>query len=210
MEDREKIVNLAELLSEPGIDQEEIEKAIGAVIKATGEDPEREGMKRTPERVAKMFEELLAGYRVDPFEMLNEAVFEIENDDMVIVQNIEFYSLCEHHMIPFFGRAHVAYIPNGKIIGLSKIPGIVDMFAKRFQVQERLTRQIADMMTELLKPQGVAVILEGTHLCTIMRGVKKHNPIMTTSALVGVFQDDQATRQEFLEGIARGTDRLRI
>jgi GTP cyclohydrolase I len=129
---------------------------------------------------------------------------------MVIVKNIEFYSLCEHHMIPFFGQAHVGYIPNGKIIGLSKIPGIVDMFAKRFQVQERLTRQIANMLSEVLKPQGVAVVLEGTHLCTIMRGVKKHNPIMTTSVMVGVFKDDQAARQEFLEGIARGTDPLRI
>ncbi len=210
MEDKEKIVNLAELLSEPNIDQKEIERAIGAVIKATGEDPKREGLRRTPERVAKMFEELLAGYRVDPFEMLNEAVFKIQNDDMVIVQNIEFYSLCEHHMIPFFGRAHVGYVPNGKIIGLSKIPGIVDMFAKRFQVQERLTRQIANMLNELLNPQGVAVILEGTHLCTIMRGVKKHNPIMTTSAMVGVFQDDQVAKQEFLEGISRGTELLRI
>lgn len=210
MEDKEKIVNLAELLSEPNIDQKEIERAIGAVIKATGEDPKREGLRRTPERVAKMFEELLAGYRVDPFEMLNEAVFKIQNDDMVIVQNIEFYSLCEHHMIPFFGRAHVGYVPNGKIIGLSKIPGIVDMFAKRFQVQERLTRQIANMLNELLQPQGVAVILEGTHLCTIMRGVKKHNPIMTTSAMVGVFQDDQVAKQEFLEGISRGTELLRI
>ena len=210
MDNREKIINLAKLLPEPEIDQKEIERAIGTVIRASGEDLEREGMKRTPERVAKMFEELLAGYRVDPFEMLNEAVFDIANDDMVIVRDIEFYSLCEHHMIPFFGRAHVGYVPNGKIIGLSKIPGIVDMFAKRFQVQERLTRQIADMMSELLKPQGVAVILEGTHLCTIMRGVKKQNPIMTTSAMVGVFKDDQATRQEFLDGIARGMSPPRI
>ena len=153
---------------------------------------------------------MLAGYNVDPFELLNDALFDVTYDEMVIVRDIEFYSLCEHHMIPFLGRAHVAYLPNGRVIGLSKIPRLVDMFARRLQVQERMTRQIADLLNELLHPRGVAVVLEGVHLCSMMRGVKKHDARMTTSAMLGHFRRNMATRQEFLDNISRGSTPLRF
>ena len=159
------------------------------MLKAFGEDPEREGLKRTPERVSKMYDELLAGYRIDPVAMVNDALFDVEYDEMVIVRDIEFYSLCEHHMLPFIGRAHVAYIPTGKVIGLSKIPRIVDMFARRLQVQERMTRQMADFIEELLHPEGVAVVMEAMHMCSMIRGIKKHDSRMTTSAMLGSFRD---------------------
>lgn len=152
------------------IDQDTITKAIEKILVAIGEDPEREGLERTPLRVAKAYTELLSGYRTDPIELLNEAIFEVSYDEMVLVRDIEYYSFCEHHILPFLGRAHVAYIPNGKVIGLSKIPRIVDMFSKRLQVQERMTSQIADLVNELLHPQGVAVVVEGLHLCSVMRG----------------------------------------
>ena len=177
--------------------------SIAELIKAVGEDPEREGLKNTPERVARMYSELLNGYRGDPEKFINGALFNISYDEMVIVRDIEFYSLCEHHMLPFIGRAHVAYIPAGKVIGLSKIPRIVDMFARRLQVQERMTRQIADFISDLLKPQGVAVVVEAMHLCSMMRGVKKHDARMTTSAMHGAFRANLATREEFLNNIAR-------
>ncbi|MBT3391741.1 MAG: GTP cyclohydrolase I FolE [Chloroflexi bacterium] len=201
---------IADLFENGGIDEKEIEKAIKVIIEAVGEDPQREGLQRTPERVASAYSELLAGYRTDPIELLNGALFEVNYDEMVIVRDIEFYSLCEHHMIPFLGRAHVAYLPNGRVIGLSKIPRIVDMFARRLQVQERMTQQIADLIDELLDPRGVAVVLEGVHLCSMMRGVKKHDARMTTSSMVGHFRRNMATRQEFLDNISRGSTPLRF
>ena len=185
------------------IDFEAARKSIVELIRAVGEDPEREGLKRTPERVARMYAELLSGYDADAEKFINGALFNISYDEMVIVRDIEFYSLCEHHMLPFIGRAHVAYIPAGKVIGLSKIPRVVDMYARRLQVQERMTRQIADFLSEQLKPQGVAVVVEAMHMCSMMRGVKKHDARMTTSAMHGAFRANLATRQEFLENIAR-------
>lgn len=204
----ETIHRIADLLPGEDIDQETVAGAMRQMIEAFGENPEREGLLRTPERVAQMYTELLAGYRTDPIEMVNGAIFEVTYDEMVIVRDIEFYSLCEHHAIPFMGRAHVAYIPRGKVIGLSKIPRIVDLFARRLQLQERMTRQIADFLNELLEPQGVAVVLEAVHLCAMMRGVKKHNARMTTSAMIGLFRSKMATRQEFLDNISRGADPL--
>ncbi|HLA87972.1 MAG TPA: GTP cyclohydrolase I FolE, partial [Anaerolineales bacterium] len=168
-----------------------------------GEDPEREGLRNTPDRVARMYLELLSGYGADPAKLINGALFNINYDEMVLVRDIEFYSLCEHHMLPFLGRAHVAYIPAGKVIGLSKIPRMVDMYARRLQVQERMTRQIADFLQEFLAPQGVGVVVEAVHLCSMMRGVKKHDARMTTSAMHGAFRANLATRQEFLENISR-------
>jgi len=192
------------------IDQERIVKSVEHILESIGEDPEREGLERTPERVARAYDELLSGYRTDPIELLNEAIFEVSYDEMVLVRDIEYYSLCEHHMLPFLGRAHVAYLPNGKVIGLSKIPRIVDMFARRLQVQERMTSQIADLLNELLHPQGVAVVVEGLHLCSVMRGVKKHGARMTTSSMLGAFRNSMPTRQEFLDNISRGATPLRF
>jgi GTP cyclohydrolase I len=157
-----------------------------------------------------MYTELLSGYRADPQKIVNGALFNITYDEMVIVRDIEFYSLCEHHLLPFLGRAHVAYLPDGKVIGLSKIPRIVDIYARRFQVQERMTRQIADLLHELLEPKGVAVVVEALHLCSMMRGVKKHDARMTTSAMHGAFRANLATRQEFLDNISRGAGPLQI
>jgi len=192
-----------DLFTNNQIDTGEVEAAVRQILQAVGETPDREGLKRTPERVARMYTELLSGYSVDPAAIINDALFEVKYDEMVIVRDIEFYSLCEHHMLPFLGRVHVAYIPNGKVIGLSKIPRIVDLFARRLQVQERMTRQIADFIRDLLHPQGVAVVVEGLHLCMMMRGVRKHNARMTTSAMHGAFRANLATRQEFLDNIAR-------
>ncbi len=192
------------------IDYKTIEKAMRQVLKAVGEDPHREGLLRTPERISRMYAELLSGYRTDPTALVNDAIFEVKYDEMVIVRDIEFYSLCEHHLLPFIGRAHVAYVPNGKVLGLSKIPRVVDMYARRLQVQERMTRQIADFLRDLLKPQGVAVVVEAMHLCSMMRGVKKHDARMTTSAMHGAFRANLATRQEFLDNISRGASPLRI
>ena len=185
------------------MDFEAIRKAVVEVIKAIGEDPEREGLMKTPDRVSRMYSELLSGYHADPEKIINGALFHINYDEMVLVRDIEFYSLCEHHMLPFLGRAHVAYLPAGKVLGLSKIPRIVDMYARRLQVQERMTRQIADFLQQTLEPQGVAVVVEAMHLCSMMRGVKKHDARMTTSAMHGAFRANLATRQEFLENIAR-------
>ncbi len=210
VENYEIIYQIADLMSGDDVESERIESAVAEIISAIGEDPSREGLVRTPERVANAYSEMLAGYRVDPVALLNDAVFEVTYDEMVIVRDIEFYSLCEHHILPFIGRAHVAYLPNGRVIGLSKIPRIVDMFARRLQVQERMTRQIADLLNELLHPRGVAVVLEGLHLCSMMRGVKKHDARMTTSAMLGHFRKSMATRQEFLDNISRGSAPLRI
>lgn len=199
---------------EPGweekIDFKSIETAIHQMIIAFGEDPERDGLQKTPERVSRMYAELLSGYHADPDAVINNAIFDVKYDEMVLVRDIEFYSLCEHHMLPFIGRVHVAYIPSGKILGLSKIPRIVEMYARRLQVQERMTRQIADFLRDLLQPQGVAVVVEAMHLCSMMRGVKKHNARMTTSAMHGAFRANLATRQEFLDNISRGSTQLHI
>lgn len=180
------------------------------LLKALGEDPAREGLQKTPERVARMYVELLSGYDADPVSIINGALFNITYDEMVLIRDIEFYSLCEHHMLPFIGRAHIAYIPAGKVIGLSKIPRIVDVYARRLQVQERMTRQIADFLQQTLKPQGVAVVVEAMHMCTMMRGVKRHDARMTTSAMHGAFRANLATRNEFLENIARGSKPLQF
>ena len=187
----------------PPVERENIEDAVEKILYAVGEDPKREGLQRTPHRVAKAYEELLEGYRIDPAELINGAIFDVEYHDMVIVRDIEYYSLCEHHMLPFIGRAHVAYIPNEKVIGLSKIPRIVDMFARRLQVQERLTRQIADFVDAILAPKGVAVVLDGMHMCSMMRGVQKCHSGMTTSAMLGAFRENDITRREFLSHIER-------
>ncbi len=195
---------------EEKIDFATIETSVEKMIKAIGEDPEREGLKNTPARVARMYAELFAGYRTDPVAVINNAIFEVNYDEMVLIRDIEFYSLCEHHMLPFIGRVHVAYIPDGKVLGLSKIPRIVDMYARRLQVQERMTRQIADFLRDFLQPQGVAVVIEAMHLCSMMRGVKKHNARMTTSAMHGAFRANLATRQEFLDNISRGSTQLHI
>lgn len=185
------------------IDIESAKRAVYSLLQAVGEDPGREGLRNTPDRVARMYAELLSGYEVDPAKIINGALFNITYDEMVLVRDIEFYSLCEHHMLPFLGRAHVAYIPAGKVLGLSKIPRMVDMYARRLQVQERMTRQIADFLQEFLEPQGVGVVVEAVHLCSMMRGVKKHDARMTTSAMHGAFRANLATRQEFLENISR-------
>ncbi|HEY5729533.1 MAG TPA: GTP cyclohydrolase I FolE, partial [Anaerolineales bacterium] len=184
------------------VNVEKVNNLVFELIKALGEDPEREGMQNTPRRVARMYTELLCGYSIDPQKIVNGALFNISYDEMVLVRDIEFYSLCEHHMLPFLGRTHVAYIPAGKVIGLSKIPRIVDMYARRLQVQERMTRQIADFLQRTLQPQGVAVVVEALHLCSMMRGVKKHDARMTTSAMHGAFRANLATRQEFLDNIS--------
>ncbi len=177
---------------------EPLEDLVRRLLELIGEDPDREGLQRTPERVARMFAELTEGYRVDPVALVNDALFDVSYDEMVVVRDIEFYSLCEHHMLPFFGRAHVAYIPDGKVLGLSKIPRVVEMYARRLQVQERMTEQIADFLEDLLHPQGVAVVIEAAHMCAMMRGVKKANARMVTSALRGVFRENERTRNEFL------------
>ena len=192
------------------INYESAKNSILELIKAVGEDPEREGLRNTPDRVARMYAELLSGYSSEPEKIINGALFHISYDEMVIVRDIEFYSLCEHHMLPFIGRAHIAYIPAGKVIGLSKIPRIVDMYARRLQIQERMTRQIADLIQESLAPQGVAVVVEAMHMCSMMRGVKKHDARMTTSAMHGSFRKNLATRQEFLDNISRGSKPLQF
>jgi GTP cyclohydrolase I len=177
---------------------EHIEQSVRVILENIGEDPQREGLLRTPSRVAKMYAELTAGYHIDPQALINDAVFSVDYDEMVMVKDIDFSSLCEHHMLPFMGRIHVAYIPNGKVIGLSKIPRIVEMFARRLQVQERLTVQIADFLDQALQPRGVAVVAEGVHMCSVMRGVKKANAKMITSAMRGAFRSDPRTRAEFM------------
>jgi GTP cyclohydrolase I len=166
-----------------------------------GEDPQRDGLRNTPARVARMYAELLSGYHIDPAALINGALFDVDYDEMVVVKSIEYYSLCEHHLLPFYGHAHVAYIPRNKVLGLSKIPRVVDMFARRLQVQERMTRQIADFLEDVLHPQGVAVVVEGAHLCAMMRGVKKANARMVTSSLIGRFKSDARTRAEFFEHV---------
>ena len=182
-----------------------VEQAVRRILTEIGEDPDRQGLQRTPERVHRMYRELTAGYQVDPERLVNEAIFDVDYSEMVVVKDIPFYSLCEHHLLPFFGRAAVAYIPRGRVIGLSKIPRIVEMYARRLQVQERMTQQIADFLQERLEPQGVGVVIEATHLCAVMRGVRKPGTIMTTSAVLGIFRSRDRTRAEFLAHLERST-----
>jgi GTP cyclohydrolase IA len=179
------------------------EMIIQEFLKELGEDPQREGLLKTPDRVARMYEFLTKGYNQNIEEVLNAALFEEKYSEMVIVKDIDFFSVCEHHLIPFFGKCHIAYIPNGRIIGLSKMPRIVEVFARRLQVQERLTQQIADTLYQYLKPLGVAVVMEAQHLCMIMRGVEKSNSVAITSAMLGTFRNDEKTRSEFLTLIRR-------
>jgi GTP cyclohydrolase I len=178
--------------------KENIEMAVRTILANVGEDPERQGLEGTPDRIARMYTEVLGGYDVDLKKLVNGALFDVAYDEMIVVKDIEFYSMCEHHMLPFYGRAHVAYIPSEKVIGLSKIPRIVEMFARRLQVQERMTRQIADTIEDILSPQGVAVVIEGNHMCSMMRGVKKQEASMVTSAMLGCFKKSDKTRNEFL------------
>ena len=175
-----------------------IADSIREVIAQLGEDPNREGLRRTPERFAKALRYLTSGYRQDPEKILNGAMFSVGYDEMVVVKDIEVYSLCEHHLLPFFGKCHVAYIPNKKVVGLSKIARLVNMYARRLQIQERLTSQIAQTIEDQLSPQGVGVIIEARHLCMVMRGVEKQNSTTTTSAMLGAFRDNKQTRDEFL------------
>jgi GTP cyclohydrolase I len=185
----------------------EIPEAIRTLLAEVGEDPDRPGLVGTPDRVRRMYAELTEGYRTDPETVLNSATFEVDYDEMVVVRDIEFYSLCEHHLLPFFGRAHVGYLPRGRIIGLSKIPRVVDMYAHRLQVQERLTHQVAGFLMERLRPKGVACVIEATHLCTVMRGVRKQEATMVTSSMLGTFRADPRTRSEFLTFIGRTSER---
>ncbi len=182
--------------------QEKVKDLVKTLLTEIGEDPKREGLLSTPIRVAKAYEFLTTGYNQDIGEVLNKAIFNERYDEMVLVKNIDFYSMCEHHLLPFYGKVHVAYIPNGKIVGLSKVPRIVEVFARRLQVQERMTQQIADTIEEYLQPIGVAVVAEAFHMCMMMRGVEKQNSSATTSAMHGVFQDDARTRMEFLDLIS--------
>jgi GTP cyclohydrolase I len=176
-----------------------IEQSVIEILKAIGEDPARQGLEKTPQRVARMYQELTRGYHQSCDKLINNALFDVAYDEMVVVTNIEFYSLCEHHMLPFYGVAHVAYIPDGKVVGLSKIPRIVDMFARRLQVQEKMTQEIAQVLYSCLKPDGVGVVIEASHMCMMMRGVEKDKARMITSTLLGSFKEDSKTRTEFLE-----------
>ncbi|MCY4028000.1 MAG: GTP cyclohydrolase I FolE [Acidobacteria bacterium] len=184
-----------------------IRGAVEVLLSEVGEDPTREGLLRTPERVARSLRFLTSGYDRDIDDVLNDARFSVACDEMVLVRNIDFYSLCEHHLLPFFGRCHVAYVPRDKVVGLSKIPRIVDVFSRRLQVQERLTNQIAEVIHEKLDPLGVGVVLEATHLCMVMRGVEKQNSFAMTSAMLGSFREDGRTRMEFLNLLNRRGER---
>ncbi len=175
-----------------------IESLTYDLLKEIGEDPSREGLLKTPERVSKAWEYFSQGYKLSIDEVINNAIFTESSEDMVIVRDIEFFSFCEHHLLPFFGKAHVGYLPNGKIIGLSKIPRIIDMFSRRLQVQERLTHQVAETLNDVLSPRGVAVVMEGRHMCMQMRGVEKQNSFASTSSMIGQFRKSAETRSEFL------------
>jgi GTP cyclohydrolase I len=184
-----------------------VANAVAHILRAVGEDPEREGLRNTPERVARMYEEILAGYMVDPVALLNNALFDVDYREMVVVGNIDFWSMCEHHLLPIFGKADVGYVPRDKVVGLSKIPRVVDAFARRLQVQERMTRQIAELLWDLINPLGVGVVIRATHLCTSMRGAMKANAHMRTACLMGTFLSDAKTRDEFLNSV-EGPSRL--
>jgi GTP cyclohydrolase IA len=182
----------------PTVTSASFEELVREMLVRLGEDPTREGLARTPERVHRAYEHLMKGYKEDPEAMLKKALFTVTYDQMVIVKDVEMFSLCEHHMLPFFGKVHVAYIPNGKVIGLSKIPRLVDIFSRRLQIQERLTTQIAETIQKAIEPQGVGVVIEARHLCMMMRGVEKQHSAAVTSSMLGCFRDEQETRTEFL------------
>lgn len=182
----------------PTVTSANFEELVREILVRVGEDPEREGLVRTPERVHKALEHLTRGYKEDPEAMLQKALFTVTYDEMVIVKDVEMFSLCEHHMLPFFGKVHVAYIPNGKVIGLSKIPRLIEIFSRRLQIQERLTTQIAETIQQAIQPQGVGVVIEARHLCMMMRGVEKQHSATVTSSMLGCFRDEQETRSEFL------------
>lgn len=185
------------------MDADRVREMVARVLAEVGEDPARDGLLRTPDRVARALQFLTSGYKTDIDDVVNDALFEVECNEMVIVRDVDFYSLCEHHLLPFFGRCHVAYLPRDRVIGLSKIPRLIEMFSRRLQVQERLTNQIAESLAEILNPLGVGVVMEATHLCVRMRGVEKQNALAVTSAMLGGFRDDARTRAEFLELIGR-------
>ena len=193
-----------EIIIPPAAGTEGIADLVRKMIVLLGEDPDREGLRRTPERFEKALRFLTSGYRQDPDKLLNGAMFSVSYDEMVVVKDIEFYSLCEHHMLPFFGRCHVAYIPNKKVVGLSKVARLVNMYARRLQIQERLTSQIAQTISDQLSPQGVGVIVEARHLCMVMRGVEKQRSEAVTSAMLGVFRENKQTRDEFLSLVHNG------
>ncbi len=196
--------NSAQDMAPPDDSEPAFEQHIHEILAAVGEDPAREGLLKTPYRVAKAYRFLTQGYTMDIDQVLNGAVFEEDYNEMVIVKDIDFYSLCEHHMLPFFGRCHIAYIPAGRIIGLSKLPRIVEVFSRRLQVQERMTQQIAEALQQALQPLGVAVVCEGRHMCMMMRGVQKQNSVATTSEMLGAFEKNSKTREEFLRLINTG------
>jgi GTP cyclohydrolase IA len=185
-----------------------VESAVRQILGEIGEDPDREGLRGTPDRVRRMYREVTAGYHVDPDRLVNNAIFDVDYSEMVVVKDIPFYSLCEHHLLPFFGQAAVAYIPEGRVIGLSKIPRIVEMYARRLQVQERMTKQIADFLMTRLRPRGVGVVVEASHLCAAMRGVRKPGTIMTTSHVLGLFREADKTRAEFFSHLQRNPPTL--
>ncbi|MGI9533421.1 MAG: GTP cyclohydrolase I FolE [Thermodesulfobacteriota bacterium] len=184
-----------------------VEDAVKTILKSMGEKPDREGLQGTPERVTKLYKELTHGYQEDPHDVVNDAIYTIDYDEMVIVKDIEYYSLCEHHILPFFGKCHVAYIPQNKVIGLSKIPRVVEVYARRLQVQERMTVQIANFLNGILKPKGVAVVVNGFHLCMAMRGIMKADANMLTSSMLGSFRKDERTRMEFLSLINQKSEK---
>ncbi len=179
----------------------EVANSVAHILKAVGEDRERDGLRNTPDRVARMYDEILFGYTVDPEKLLNKALFDVDYAEMVVVGDIDFWSMCEHHMLPIIGQAHVAYLPDKKVVGLSKIPRVVEAFARRLQIQERMTRQIAELIDDLVEPQGVGVVVQATHLCVAMRGAKKPNAHMRTTALLGSFLTNEKTRNEFFDSI---------
>jgi GTP cyclohydrolase I len=187
--------------------RQEFEKAVRKILELIGEDADREGLLKTPSRVVKSFEFMTEGYDLDPKQVLNDALFQSSNNEMVLVRDIEFYSLCEHHLLPIIGKAHVAYIPNGKVVGLSKIPRMVNIFARRLQIQEQMTEQIAKAIDDVIKPKGVGVVLQARHMCVEMRGVEKINSITTTSALRGIFIKNTDTRREFFSLINANADK---
>ncbi|HLX35159.1 MAG TPA: GTP cyclohydrolase I FolE [Candidatus Limnocylindrales bacterium] len=187
-------------LHEPG---GPVEEAVREILVEVGEDPDRPGLRGTPDRVHRMYAELTAGYHVDPDRLVNDAIYDVGYSEMVVVKDIPFYSLCEHHLLPFFGNASVAYIPKGRVIGLSKIPRVVEMYARRLQVQERMTQQIAEFLDDRLGPQGVGVVIEATHLCAVMRGIRKPGTIMTTASVLGLFRTRDRTRAEFYSHLER-------
>ena len=201
--DADDVAATLEGTGSPGLVGSRLEEAVRQILVEIGEDADRDGLRGTPERMHRMYRELTAGYHVDADRLVNHALFDVDYSEMVVVRDIPFYSLCEHHMLPFFGHAHVAYVPDGKVIGLSKIPRIVEMYARRLQVQERMTQQIAELLMDRLAPRGVGVVLEATHLCAAMRGVRKPGTVMTTSAVLGLFRRNEKTRAEFFAHIGR-------